>query len=151
MENGIGLSVQWRYFSGASIDRASSNPTLNGAYAPFNTRIPSQSYFDLVLTAKIGSLPTKATREKLGPLLAPFEDLMARVEDARPRRLALLAAQRTSALHAFAARFLPDYAARHGLSLASAGYRLAPAVTAREAAIDVAAAVGSGIAAEALG
>lgn len=38
---------------------------------------------------------------------------------------------------------LPDYATRHGLMLASAGYRLAPAVTAREAAMDVAAAVGA--------
>lgn len=38
---------------------------------------------------------------------------------------------------------LPDYATRHGLTLASTGYRLAPAVTAREAALDVAAAVGA--------
>jgi len=36
---------------------------------------------------------------------------------------------------------LPDYALRHGLTLASASYRLAPAVTAREAAFDVAAGV----------
>lgn len=36
---------------------------------------------------------------------------------------------------------LPDYATRHGLTLASVGYRLAPAVTAREAAMDVGAAV----------
>lgn len=35
---------------------------------------------------------------------------------------------------------LPDYAHRHGFTLASADYRLAPAVTAREAAMDVAAA-----------
>ncbi len=36
---------------------------------------------------------------------------------------------------------LPGYAAGHGLTLASVGYRLAPAVTAREAAMHVAAAV----------
>lgn len=36
---------------------------------------------------------------------------------------------------------LPDYALRHGLTLASTDYRLAPQVTAREAAQDVAAAV----------
>lgn len=36
---------------------------------------------------------------------------------------------------------LPDYARRHGLTLASTGYRLAPAVSARESAMDVAAAV----------
>lgn len=37
---------------------------------------------------------------------------------------------------------LPAYAGRHGLTLASTSYRLAPAVTARESAQDVAAAVG---------
>ena len=36
---------------------------------------------------------------------------------------------------------LPDYARRHGLTLASTDYRLAPAVTARQSAEDVAAAV----------
>ncbi|MGH7028385.1 alpha/beta hydrolase, partial [Brevundimonas sp.] len=36
---------------------------------------------------------------------------------------------------------LPDYARRHGLALASTGYRLAPQVTARQSAEDVAAAV----------
>lgn len=36
---------------------------------------------------------------------------------------------------------LPAYAGRHGLTLASTSYRLAPAVTARESAMDVAAAV----------
>ncbi len=36
---------------------------------------------------------------------------------------------------------LPAYARRHGLTLASTGYRLAPAVSARESAMDVAAAV----------
>lgn len=36
---------------------------------------------------------------------------------------------------------LPAYAQRHGLTLASTSYRLAPAVTARESAMDVAAAV----------
>ena len=35
---------------------------------------------------------------------------------------------------------LPDYARRHGLTLASTSYRLAPAVSARESALDVAAA-----------
>ncbi|WP_435165311.1 double-strand break repair helicase AddA [Falsirhodobacter sp. 1013] len=60
-------------------------------------------------TAKIGSFPTKATRAALGPLLDRLEDLMRRVEDARPKRLALRAAQRSVALHDFAAVFLPEY------------------------------------------
>ncbi len=59
--SGIGLSFQWRYFSGVGLDRADeSQPVLsrtNGVanqFAPFNERIPAQSYFDLTLTARIG-------------------------------------------------------------------------------------------------
>ncbi len=63
-------------------------------------------------TAKIGSFPTKATRAGLGPLLPELEALMARVEAVRPRRLALLAAERSLALHRFARVFLERYAAR---------------------------------------
>ncbi|MFN3644895.1 MAG: double-strand break repair helicase AddA [Gemmobacter sp.] len=59
--------------------------------------------------AKIGKFPTKDTRGALGPLLAPLEQLMARVESARNRRLALGALQRAEALHDFAAAFLPEY------------------------------------------
>lgn len=62
--------------------------------------------------AKIGDLPTKATREALGSLLDPLNDLMLRVEAARPRHHALLAANKTAALHAFARRFLHHYAQR---------------------------------------
>jgi outer membrane receptor protein involved in Fe transport len=52
--SGIGLSAQWRYFS--AVDNENKNPsaTLNQDVAPFNDRIPSQSYFDLTLTARIG-------------------------------------------------------------------------------------------------
>jgi ATP-dependent helicase/nuclease subunit A len=60
--------------------------------------------------AKVGSFPTKGVRETLGDSLAPLEDLMQRVEAARPRRLCLAAADKTAALHAFAARFLARYA-----------------------------------------
>jgi len=52
--DGIGLSAQWRYFAGVDYENTSDNPTLNGAFAPFNERIPSQSYIDLTLTARIG-------------------------------------------------------------------------------------------------
>ncbi|PZQ97702.1 MAG: double-strand break repair helicase AddA [Cereibacter sphaeroides] len=62
--------------------------------------------------AKIGVLPTKATRMALGGLLDSLEGLMGRVEAARSRRLALLAAERTAALHGFAAVFLPEYERR---------------------------------------
>ncbi|MBI1217081.1 MAG: double-strand break repair helicase AddA [Rhodobacteraceae bacterium] len=63
-------------------------------------------------TAKIGSFPTKATRGALGLVLDRLDDLMRRVETARPRRLAMLAAERTLALHRFAGVFLPRFEAR---------------------------------------
>jgi len=63
-------------------------------------------------SAKIGSFPTKATRAALGPLLPPLEALMARVEAARSRRIAVAAAERMLVLHRFAGRFLPEYALR---------------------------------------
>lgn len=63
-------------------------------------------------TAKIGDFPTKGTRAKLGALIDPLNDLMVRVESARRLRLALASAEKTQALHQFAAAFLPEYAAR---------------------------------------
>jgi len=63
-------------------------------------------------SAKVGTFPTKPTQAKLGALLAPLQDLMCRVEAARPLRLALAAAERTQVMHAFAAAFLPRYAVR---------------------------------------
>lgn len=65
--------------------------------------------------AKVGSLPNKDARTALGPLTVKLDDLMRRVEDARPRRLALLAAQRSIVLHRFAQAFLPIYAHRKTL------------------------------------
>ncbi|MCC6303672.1 MAG: double-strand break repair helicase AddA [Rhodobacteraceae bacterium] len=61
--------------------------------------------------AKLGAFPTRETREALGPLCGPLEALMARIEAARPLRLALAAAARTAALHRFAGPFLAAYAA----------------------------------------
>lgn len=53
--SGLGLSLQWRYFSAVDLDRSdASQPVLAGPFAPFNARIPSQSYFDLTMTARIG-------------------------------------------------------------------------------------------------
>ncbi|WFE74041.1 double-strand break repair helicase AddA [Roseinatronobacter sp. S2] len=61
-------------------------------------------------TAKIGSFPTKGTRATLGALVDPLNDLMARVEAARVRRIALACTSRSLALHRFARAFLPSYA-----------------------------------------
>ena len=58
--SGIGISGQWRYFSGVDVDASSSDSDLAGsptstALFPGNDRLPAQSYFDLALSAKIGN------------------------------------------------------------------------------------------------
>lgn len=64
-------------------------------------------------SAKIGGFPTRDLREgSAAPLMPAIERLMRRVEAGRERRLGLAAAERTVALHRFAADFLPRYAAR---------------------------------------
>ncbi|MFI0396426.1 double-strand break repair helicase AddA [Paracoccus jiaweipingae] len=63
-------------------------------------------------TAKIGSFPTRPTQAALGEMLAPLNDLMRRVEAARPARLSLIAAQRSAALHRFGHAFMRQYNAR---------------------------------------
>jgi iron complex outermembrane receptor protein len=61
--NGLGASLQWRYFSKVNLDLTSDNETLAGpSWAPFNETIKAQSYFDLALTADI----TSAYRFSLG-------------------------------------------------------------------------------------
>ncbi|MFC3182234.1 double-strand break repair helicase AddA [Cypionkella sinensis] len=61
--------------------------------------------------AKIGTLPTKATQKLIASHLPQLDALMLRVEAARPRRIALQAAQKTAILHRFASTFLPLYEA----------------------------------------
>lgn len=63
-------------------------------------------------SAKLETLPTKDTRARLSNSLPRLHDLMNRVELARSRRIALQAAEKTEALHAFAAAYLPLYEAR---------------------------------------
>ena len=60
-------------------------------------------------SAKLDTFPTKATQTALGTLHPRLQDLMRRVEATRPQRLALAAAEKTAALHQFAAVFLPEY------------------------------------------
>lgn len=68
--------------------------------------------------AKIGSLPTKDLRTgAAAPFMAELEDLMARVQEARPHALALEAVQATLALHRFGHAFcarLTSRKAAHG-------------------------------------
>jgi ATP-dependent helicase/nuclease subunit A len=63
-------------------------------------------------SAKIGNFPTKAVRAAHVSLMPALEALMLRVEAARPEHLAFVAAEKTAALHAFAAVYLPLYEAR---------------------------------------
>ncbi len=61
--------------------------------------------------AKTDRFPTIATRAAFPQNLSvQLDALMRRVEAARPQRIALSAAQKTAALHAFAGQFLPLYA-----------------------------------------
>ena len=62
-------------------------------------------------TAKTGRFPTKATRQKAGFPTDALDALMARVEAARPLRLALATAERTRALHRFARGFITAFEA----------------------------------------
>ncbi|MEM9575639.1 MAG: double-strand break repair helicase AddA [Pseudomonadota bacterium] len=55
--------------------------------------------------------PTKSARKQLAEVEPELDAFMQRVEAARQPRLALLAAEKTAALHQFAARFLPLYEA----------------------------------------
>jgi outer membrane receptor protein involved in Fe transport len=60
--DGIGMSFQWRYFKSVDLDISDhSQPDLSsdgkGGFLPFsplNAKIPSQNYFDLAFTARIG-------------------------------------------------------------------------------------------------
>jgi ATP-dependent helicase/nuclease subunit A len=99
----------------AAIDLGSPGPAaLRAMEALFLTGEKSKAPF----SAKIGTFPTRESREALGSLTAPLDALMQRVEEARPRRLALDAVERALALHGFAHRFVTAYEARkaaHGL------------------------------------
>ena len=60
-------------------------------------------------SAKLDTFPTQSTQINLGHLHLRLQDLMRRIEAVRLKRIALLAAEKTAALHAFAAVFLPEY------------------------------------------
>jgi iron complex outermembrane recepter protein len=47
MPNGIGTSVQWRYFGKVKVDFSSTDSTLAGPFDAFSAVLPAQSYLDL--------------------------------------------------------------------------------------------------------
>ncbi|MDO5647096.1 double-strand break repair helicase AddA [Paracoccus sp. (in: a-proteobacteria)] len=76
------------------------------------TKDPAKSF-----TAKIDTIPTKATQKTVAGFMPDFNDLMERVQDARPQMLGLAVAEQTLALrrfgHAFTQRLAAEKAA-HG-------------------------------------
>ncbi len=64
---------------------------------------------DKAFSAKIDSVPNKPVREAHPDLMDQLNSLMLRIEDARQKRLSLLAAERAAALSAFASRFVRLY------------------------------------------
>ncbi len=50
MENGIGLSVQWRHFGSVKVDFRNPSSTTAGAFDPFSQKIKDQNLFDLAAT-----------------------------------------------------------------------------------------------------
>ncbi|MFN3578195.1 MAG: UvrD-helicase domain-containing protein, partial [Tabrizicola sp.] len=59
-----------------------------------------------------GKVPTPKVRAAMGNLVHDFDDFMQRVANARAAEKALVAAERTLALHDFATVFLEEYASR---------------------------------------
>ena len=51
---GIGLSAQWRYFGPVQVEYQNKSTSLSGNFYNFSSKIPSQSYFDLSMTANVG-------------------------------------------------------------------------------------------------
>jgi iron complex outermembrane recepter protein len=50
--SGFGLSFQWRFVGPVSVDYTSKNPSLNGPFLAFGSKIAAQSYFDLATTIR---------------------------------------------------------------------------------------------------
>ncbi|SIO20213.1 double-strand break repair helicase AddA [Vannielia litorea] len=95
----------------AGAELADLPPDRLAALAVLDKRLVGQSG-QSAGAARIGSFPTKATREKLPPdLLARLESLMLRVADVHDRAKQLRLAQRSHTLNRFAQAFLPAYEA----------------------------------------
>jgi ATP-dependent helicase/nuclease subunit A len=106
----VGLTTDARAFRALSgLDLA--EPDL-GTLAALESVLLTGPKANAPHSAKIGAFPTKASRGLLSPVMPALDALMLRVEAARGRRLAWLAAARTRTLHRFVEAFLPIYAAR---------------------------------------
>lgn len=88
--------------------KAADQFTLRELEAIFLTGAGAKAPF----SAKINSYSSKATRGAMGDDMEALNALMARIEEARPRRLGLIAAEQALTLSAFARAFLPAYEER---------------------------------------
>lgn len=102
--------------------RAGSSTMQDLAAALSGLRLDAPGHADLVVLydcllkvdgqPSFKKVPTTKVRTAMGDLVHDFDDFMQRVADAREAEKALSAAEKTLALHGFAAVFLPEYAAR---------------------------------------
>jgi outer membrane receptor protein involved in Fe transport len=54
MDNGLGLSVQWRYFGAVKVDFRNPSSTTAGDFDAFSSKLKAQNYFDLAATYGFG-------------------------------------------------------------------------------------------------
>jgi ATP-dependent helicase/nuclease subunit A len=89
---------------------------LAGIRADAPGRADLQMVYDCLLKKdgqpNFAKVPTTKVRTAMGDLVHDFDDFMQRVGEARDAEKALAAAEKTLALHDFAARFLPEYTSR---------------------------------------
>ncbi|MCE8539029.1 double-strand break repair helicase AddA [Ruegeria pomeroyi] len=94
---------------------AFTRPTLDGLIVLEQVLLTGASAKS-PFSAKIDGFPSKGLRQGvLAGQMPQLEALMLRVEAARDQRLALAAAEKSLALHRFAAAFLPEYSRRKQL------------------------------------
>ena len=89
-----------------------SNPTPHAALEALEQLFLTGASAKQPFTAKIGSLPTKQTRDAHPELIENINDIMARVEQIRSLRLGALVYERTIALYEFGHIFVHEYDAR---------------------------------------
>jgi ATP-dependent helicase/nuclease subunit A len=93
---------------------------LAAALAGIDAKTPARADLDVLYDQflkkdghpNFAKVPTTKVRTVMGTLVHDFDDFMQRVGDAYDAELAFAAAEKSLALHDFAAVFLPEYAAR---------------------------------------
>lgn len=116
-------SEDWLIARSLPVLRAAGGSTMQDlahALANIDFNAPTRADLDVLYRLflkvdrqpKFSKIPTPKARTAMGDLVHDFDDLMQRVADAREVELTLAAAEKTLALHDFAAVFLPEYERR---------------------------------------